>query len=188
MVEIFQKPPNVDRIFFSTQRGIGFNAVRQSRTKAGPRVTLDWGRKPTDHADLADTPTVKRTTEVGLFLVHCQGSWRIDGDIRIGIAGGHDAISAEISISYGRRINAETSLILGSGLELNNSEFNKAYYDDRRSAFSELWVRADVVYEFRTPIYIAFSVKGGGLSGPTKTASYTGDSSFFSGALIGYRF
>ena len=51
-------------IFASTQRGIGMNLFGNRQTVAGPRLTFDWGRSPTDDTALANTAKVKALIRV----------------------------------------------------------------------------------------------------------------------------
>lgn len=177
-----------DRIFLSTQRGIGLNWLRGFNTRAGPRITIDPGRSPGDHRRLAGTPAVKRTVEAGLFVVSYTGAWRFNADVRLGVSGGHDGVRANLGAAYGRRIAERTSLILGGHLRLDGASYNADFYGDKRSAASEVSLRIDVVREFAAANYFTVSASGGTLGGPAKDAAYTGTGTFFAGILVGHRF
>lgn len=177
-----------DRIFLSTQRGVGFNWVRGFGTKAGPRLTIDWGRSPSDDTDLAGTPTVKRTIEAGLFFVNYRGPWRVHGDVRVGVIGGHKSLRGNFGAAVGTRISDSTSLIFGGTLRFDGAKYNVAYYSDDRSSFSEVAARVDVVREFGDGNYLAGSASVGMFNGPAKDAAYTATGSFFAGLLLGHRF
>ena len=177
-----------DRIFLSTQRGIGINWLRGFKTRAGPRIMIDPGRSPGDHRRLAGTRSVKRTVEAGLFIVSYTGAWRFNADVRLGVSGGHDGVRANLGASYGRRIAERTSLILGGHLRLDGASYNADVYGNKQSAVSEASLRVDVVREFGAANYLTVSASGGALGGPAKHAAYTGTGTFFGGILVGHRF
>lgn len=175
-------------VFASTQRGLGMNWVRKRQTIAGPRLTIDWGRKPSDDTRLANTTEIKRSLEAGAFFVHYTGPWRIEGDLRKGVTKGHKGIRGNFGVGLGGRLSEANTLIIGGSLQYTSTKYNEAYFSVKDGGFTGLSFYADIIREVGEGGYVGLHVQSDTLFGAAKKAAFTEDNQYFAGMVAGVRF
>ena len=175
-------------VFASTQRGFGINLVSRRQTASGPRLTLDYGRKPTDHIRLTNTTTVKRSVELGWFFVHYTGPWRLEGDVRKGLGGGHKGLRVNLGAALGGKLSEKNTLIIGGSLNYTGTKYNKAYYDLKGGGFTSIGVYADIIREIGAGGYVGLNVRADAILGAAKKAVYTENAQYSVGMVTGVRF
>ncbi len=175
-------------VFASTQRGLGMNWIRKRQTVAGPRLTIDWGRKPSDDIRLTNTTEIKRSLEAGAFFVHYAGPWRFDGDLRKGVSTGHKGIRASLGAAIGGRLSEASTLIVGSSLQYTGKKYNDAYYSEKGGGLTGLGIYSDIIREVGDGGYVGLSVRADVILGAAKKAVFTEDNQYFAGMVAGVRF
>jgi outer membrane scaffolding protein for murein synthesis (MipA/OmpV family) len=175
-------------VFASTQRGLGMNWIRKRETVAGPRLTIDWGRKPSDDTRLNNTTEIKRSLEAGAFFIHYAGPWRFDGDLRKGVSTGHKGIRASLGAAIGGRLSETSTLILGSSLQYTGAKYNNAYYSVESGGITGLGVYSNILREVSDGGYVGLSVRVDVILGAAKKAVFTEDTQYFAGMVAGVRF
>jgi outer membrane scaffolding protein for murein synthesis (MipA/OmpV family) len=175
--------------FASTQRGIGVNLIGRGQTVSGLRLTFDMGRKPTDHIRLTNTSRVKASPELGWFVVHYTGPWRIEADVRKGLGSGHKGVRINLGAALGGKLSEKNTLILGGTVRYTGTKYNKAYWDLKSSSFTSFGVYGDIIREVgEGGGYVGFNVGMDMLFGPVRKAVYTENSQFRVGLVTGVRF
>jgi outer membrane protein len=158
------------RLFASTQQGIGYNLWRKRTIRAGPRITFDLGRDASDYQRIATLPDVEFGVEAGLFLEAYKGPWRLRGDVRQELAGGHNGLLANVDIGWGQRWTPRTSVILGGSLTYMGEDYAQAYFGvpqgsalgaySADSGIRDVSGYAQMVFDFSKRFFIAVEGRG----------------------------
>ncbi|MBT4710811.1 MAG: hypothetical protein HOB82_04710 [Alphaproteobacteria bacterium] len=175
-------------VFASTQRGIGMNLFGNRQTVAGPRLTFDWGRNPTDDSALANTTKVKASVEAGAFIIHYTGPWRIEADIKQGLGSGHKGVRANFRAALGGRLSEANTLIVGGGIHYTNSQYNVAYFGQKGNGFTGASLYADIIREIGEGGYAGLNVRFDRLLGKANDAAFTKENQYYAGVYTGVRF
>jgi MipA family protein len=186
-------------VFLSSQRGLGYNFFRKRSFRAGPRLTLDWGRDSADSDKLRGLPDVEVGVEAGLFAEAYFRSWRFQGDLRQEIADGHGGFLASADVAYGARVSDALSLFVGSGLTYMGEEYAAAYFGapagsplgafQAGSGLRDVTPYVQLVYHFTPNFYAAvdgryYLLLGDAADSPIVESEAQAVGSF----LLGYRF
>ncbi len=190
-------------VFLSTQRGLGYNMVRKRDTVAGPRLTLDQGRKSADSATLTGMPDIKSSPELGFFFKHFSGPWRFTGDIRMGLTdAGHNGVTGSFGTAVGGRVSERANLFLGADLRWGSTDYMNSYYGvsasnssttlstfDASAGLRDLSAFATVVYLFNRQLYLSAEGRLQMIVGPAGESPVTKASELlFIGSTVGYLF
>jgi outer membrane scaffolding protein for murein synthesis (MipA/OmpV family) len=175
-------------IFASTQRGIGMNLFGNRQTVAGPRLTFDWGRSPTDDTALVNTAKVKASVEAGGFIIHYTGPWRFEADLKKGLGSGHKGLRANFGGALGGRLSEDTTLIVGGGLHYTGTNYNVAYFGQKGKGFTGASAYADIIREIGDGGYAGLNIRFDRLLGQARDASFTKENQYYAGIYTGVRF
>jgi len=175
-------------VFASTQRGIGVNFIGLRQTISGPRVTFDSGRKPTDHIRLTNTTTIKASAELGWFVVHYTGPWRIEADVRKGTGSGHKGMQINMGAAHRSKLSEKNTIIIRGTLLYTGTKYNKAYWDLKTSGITSAGLYGDIIREVGKGVYVGFNVGADMLFGAAREAVYTENTQFTVGLMTGVRF
>lgn len=189
-------------LFISTQQGLGYNLWRKSQFRAGPRLTIDFGRDSTESATLTGLPDIEPGVQVGVFLESFSGPWRFrfTGDQEV--LDGHNGALISIDVAYGGRLTEGTSLFLGGRTSLMSDNYAQAFFSvdatDVRpgrkefgaaSDFRDATVYAQAVALLPAGLYIAFDARATQLLGDAADSPLTKSTTqVFGGAIVGIRF
>lgn len=116
-------------VFASAQEGLGVNAIRTKKLKAGPVVKLEFGRQGSETARyLPGLAKVDATAGVGGFVhydVTRALSLKLDA---VQAIGGHEGFVANASIGWGTRFKSGTILSMGPRLKYTDARYNRAFF------------------------------------------------------------
>ena len=175
-------------VFASTQRGIGMNLFGNRQTVAGPRLTFDWGRNPTDDTALANTAKIKASMEAGGFLIHYTGPWRFGADFNQGLGSGHKGMQASFDAALGGRLSEDNTLIVGGGIHYTSSKYNVAYFGQKGDGFTGASLYVDIIREIGEGGYAGLNVRFDRLLGIANDAAFTTENQYYAGVYTGVRF
>lgn len=186
-------------LFASSQRGFGYNFFRKRTFRAGPRITIDWGRDAADSDKLRGLPDINVGVEAGLFAEAFFRSWRLQADVRQEIADGHGGFLASADVAYGARVSEALSLFLGVGATYMGEEYAAAYFStpagspvgafEASSGLRDVTPYAQFVYHFTPNFYGALDGRFYLLLGEAADSPIVeSDAQFVGSFLVGYRF
>lgn len=186
-------------LFASTQRGFGYNFFRKRTFRAGPRITIDWGRDSADSDRLRGLPDVGVGVEAGLFAEAYTGSWRFQADVKQEIADGHGGLLASADVAYGARVSEALSLFLGASVTYMGEEYAAAYFGtpagsplggfEASSGLRDVTPYAQFVYHFTPTFYAALDGRFYILmSEAADSPIVESDMPFVASFMVGYRF
>lgn len=176
-----------DRFFFSTQRGIGYNWIRNDRTTAGPRITFDLGRDRSDDDALGNTEDIDPAAELGYFWLRYSGPWRFNADIKYGL-GGHGGIRGALGFARGNKIAANASLFLGIETHYASKKYNYAYFDASDHGINDITPYLSLLREMRNGGYVAVDGRFSIVAGPADTSNRSASFGHSASILVGKRF
>lgn len=185
--------------FASSQRGLGYNFFRKRSFRAGPRLTIDWGRDSADSDRLRGLPDVGVGVEAGLFAEAFTGPWRFQADLKQEIADGHGGFLASADVAYGARVSEALSLFLGASATYMGEEYAAAYFGvpagapigafEAGSGLRDVTPYAQFVYHFTPNFYAALDGRFYILMGEAVDSPIVeSDMPFVGSFLVGYRF
>ncbi|MEQ9640837.1 MAG: MipA/OmpV family protein [Alphaproteobacteria bacterium] len=189
-------------VFASTRKGIGAYVFKDGRFRAGVRATADFGRDSADDDFLTGLPDVDPGLELGLLAEFYTGSFRVRGDIRQEVAGGHGGALFNIEAAYGGRWSKNASLILGMNGTLMSDGYAESYFSvDKadakpgRPAFAaglgvrDVGVFAQLIYDVTRDVFVSADLRGNLLLMDAADSPLSvNDPQFFGGVMVGYRF
>jgi len=189
-------------LFLSTQQGVGWNMWRKRTVRAGPRVTLDFGRQAADSPNLTGLPDIEIGTEMGFFVESFLASWRFKGDIRKEVGGGHAGLLINGEAAWGNRWSKNASLILGMRTTYMDDTYADSYFTvlaanigagrpayAAAAGFRDINGFAQVVYDFTQAFYVATEIRGTMLLSQAADSPITKTDTFFTGSVMaGVRF
>ncbi len=176
-----------ETFFFSTQRGIGYNWIRNDRTLAGPRITFDWGRDPGDDDAIGNTEDIDPAAELGYFWLRYAGPWRFNADIKYGL-GGHGGIRGALGFARGNKLSANSSLFLGVETHYASKKYNFAYFGAGDHGFNDITPYLSLVREMRNGGYVAVDGRVSVVFGPAEKSDLTTTYGHSASLLVGRRF
>lgn len=193
------------RFFISTQRGIGFYALRDNRFALAVMLNEDWGRKESDNPHLRGLGNINPSTQIGAAL-----TWRIlpwlnwDVDAYQAIFGrGREGSFGDIGFSTQNQVNSYIVLRTNADIRwANNSYIHDVYGVDAaqaaRSGLRQYNASSGLVsYQLGGALDFALSrhwfftptVRYVRLMNSAADSPITQDKSqFFGGAYFGYKF
>jgi len=128
-----------DDLFASVPEGIGWNAVKTKKWRAGPLVKARFGRDENNGGSpfliagrsnaLVGMGNVQVAGEVGGFVERRLGGkqqWRFRGEVRQGF-GGHQGIVADASVNYRTQLG-HTTASFGPAITVAGSNFVQTYF------------------------------------------------------------
>ncbi len=188
--------------FASTRKGIGAYVFKQGRFRAGVRATADFGRDSADDDFLKGLPDIDPGLELGLLAEFYTGSFRLRGDVRQEVAGGHGGALFKIEAAYGGRWSKNASVILGMNGSLMSDGYADAYFSvgkanakAGRPAFTagagvrDVGIFAQVIYDVSREVFVSLDISGSLLVMDAADSPISvNDPQFFGGVMVGYRF
>lgn len=189
-------------LFASTQRGIGYNIWRTRTTRAGPRITWDFGRESSEHPEIASLPDIDPAIEAGLYLESYVAAWRIRLDARQDLADGHGGFLINGDLAWGSRWSKRSSIIVGARTTYMGEDYAQSYFGvDTANAtaslpafsadagFRDVTAYIQIVFDVSKSLYVSVEGRGSLLLEAAADSPITDSSQVFSGAaIVGYRF
>lgn len=176
-----------ERVFASTQRGIGYKWIRTGSTVLGPRLTYDFGRKESQDDALGTADDVGAAVELGMFWTHYSGSWRFNADFKYA-ASGHSGVHGAIGVANGGMPSANTSLFAGVEVHYASKQYNFAYFEDGEHAINDVTPYLIMVRNLSDGMYLTLDGRVALITGAAGTSNLTGSTSYSAGATFGKRF
>jgi len=186
------------KLFASTARGVGYAFYNQPSSRAGFRMTIDYGRNAKDNPRISSLGDVPPTYEAGFFFEGYKGPWRTKFDFRQGL-NGHEGIVGSLDLAHARRLDEHVVMLLGVKGNAGNENYMNAFYGvpannrlkqhPAHSGFEEVSAYTSYIYQFNRNVYWTFDARVSQLVGGAKSSPVTEDSLYFYfGTIIGYRF
>lgn len=175
------------RYFFSTQRGLGFNWTNRTATQAGPRLTMDWGRKASADRVLAGTQDIDPAIEIGWFWLNYSGPWRFNADIKQAVSG-HKGVRGAFGAAHGGPIAPNANAIVGVEAHYASDRYNGAYFNKAARGVNDVTPYLIVVRNLGGGAYVAADARVSFALSLTKETSIVADRSYSAGAMFGRRF
>lgn len=188
-----------DQFFISTARGIGVNALRRGNTKAGFRLTVDYGRDASASTRTKTLKDVDPAPEAGVFLESYGGPFRFKLDMRQAI-GGHEGIVGGLDIARALRLADDIVVLVGGKLTAANSTYMNSFYGVPRGNTQLKAYSADsglhdiagylaILYQLDRSWYLSYDIRYSQLLGPAADSPVSAKAGqAFAGLTIGYRF
>jgi outer membrane scaffolding protein for murein synthesis (MipA/OmpV family) len=191
------------RIFLSTQRGLGAILFRNSSFRLGSRLTYDQGRDNGDSSFIRRLPDVDPSFEAGLFFENYSAGWRLWGDARKGLqSDGHNGILGSLGVDRAGRISERASLVAGASVTAANKRYNDAYFGVPRNTagfvaagftpeagIRDIGAHVNLIFQVTDQIYFTVDATLNLLLGdPSKSPIVREDLPFFVGTSLGVRF
>jgi outer membrane scaffolding protein for murein synthesis (MipA/OmpV family) len=176
-----------ETFFFSTQRGIGYNWIRNSTTLAGPRVTFDWGRDRGDDEMLENTEDIEPAAELGFFWLRYSGPWRFNADIKYAL-GGHGGIRGALGLARGNKLSEVSSLFVGLEAHYASKKYNFAYFEAGDHSVNDISPYLSLVRELRNGAYVAVDGRFSFVLGAANTSNLSASFGHSASILVGRRF
>jgi len=182
-----------DRVFVSTQKGIGYNVWRSRSSRIAPRVTWDFGRKASDDPALAGTTDIDPAIELGVYWESYFKSWRFRADVRKDFGNGHGGMLINGDAAIGGRWSKEVTLILGGRTTYMDEDYAQSYFSTTSytadSGLRDVNAYVQLVYDLPKGFYISGEARGTFLLSASSDSPITKTNNFLTGALMaGYRF
>ncbi len=188
--------------FLSTQRGAGVALFRKRNVRAGVRLTVDAGRDSGVDSRLAPLDDIDPTLEIGFFGVYYKGPWRLEADVRRGLAGDHEGIVTTLGAAYGSRIGKRVSLILGGALYIANGAYLGTFFGvpaAKATAALPAFTPSgglrntegylQIIYDIDRNFYFALDLRAGLMLGNAADSPVTVSDAYAGvGSVLGYRF
>ncbi len=176
-----------ERFFFSTQRGVGYNWIRNDTTVGGPRVTFDWGRDRSDDDALGNTEDIEPAAELGFFWLRYAGAWRFNADIKYAL-GSHGGIHGALGLARGNKLADNASLFVGLETHYASKKYNFAYFEAGDHGFNDITPYLSLVRDLRNGGYVAVDGRFSIIIGPADTSNLTTSYGHSASILVGRRF
>ena len=173
--------------FASTQRGVGLKLINSRSTEAGPRITYDFGRSPTDDDFLDETDEIEATPQVGAYWISYFGAWRMTADFKYATSS-YKGFSGAFGLAYGGALTDSTNVIAGVETHYAGKKYNLAYFEDGKSGLNDVTPFLQVIHNMPRGMYLSLDGRISIVSGAAKTADFTASSSYSAGAIVGKRF
>lgn len=189
-------------VFVSTRKGAGFYVYNKRNVRVGVRGTLDLGRDSADDGYLSGLPDIGTGVEIGLLAEAYTGAFRLRGDLRQEVAGGHGGFLANVEVAYGGRWSKNVSVIVGGDVTLMSDAYAESYFtvksqDARadRPAFAaaagvrDLGLFAQAIYDINREVFVSLDLRANLLLMDAADSPISqNDPQFFGGVMLGYRF
>ena len=186
-----------DRIFVSTVRGVGFDLFRSRNVRAGPRLTVDYGRDSSDAPELSGLPNVATGVELGGYVEAYINSFRLKLDARQEVLDGHGGALGGADLAYATRWGHRAIFVLGANVRVMGDAYADAYFSSNRGAapfkagagLRDAGGYFQAVHAFGQGFYLGLNLRGTLLLGSAAESPLSEED--FSAALttlLGWRF
>ncbi len=191
------------RIFLSTQRGLGAVLFRSSSFRMGSRLTYDQGRDNGDSAFIRRLPDVDPSVEAGLFFENYSAGWRLWGDARKGLQSeGHNGLVGSLGVDRAGRISERASIVAGASVTAASKRYNDAYFGVPRNTAGfavagftpeagvrDVGAHVNLIFQVTDQIYFTVDATLNLMLGdPSKSPIVREDLPFYIGTSVGVRF
>ncbi len=174
-------------VFASTQRGIGVKFINTGRTEAGPRLTYDFGRSPTDDDFLDGTDEIASTPQVGAYWMSYLGAWRLSADFKYATSS-YKGVEGTFGLAYGGALTDSTNVIAGLDAHFGDKKYNEAYFGDGNFGFNDVTPFLQLIHNMNRGMYITLDGRVSVVLGPAKSPDFTSSRSYSASTIIGKRF